>query len=153
MDTPLVLALEVRHPRPLGNPLGRTMASSLTLEQVYRDHFDFVYRKAARMGGIGFDAEDAAQEVFMVVSRKLDTFDGSSAITTWLYGITLNVVRRARRRQRLRALWERRSASPVDETASEPDRIEMEQAHKIAHQILDQLKAKHREVFILSEME
>ena len=37
------------------------------------------------------DAEDAAQEVFMVVARKLHTFDATSLITTWLYGITLNV--------------------------------------------------------------
>src|SRR5947207_4439726 len=80
---------------------------SLALEDVYRDHFDFVYRQAARLGGPVIDAEDAAQEVFMVVARKLDTFDASSLVTTWLYGITLNVVRSLRRRARVRKWFER----------------------------------------------
>src|SRR5438045_9516522 len=84
----------------------------LMLEAVYRDHFEFVYRKAARLGGPGFDAEDASQEVFLIVARKLHTYDGTSLVTTWLYGITFNVVRALRRRLRLRRLFER-SAGPL----------------------------------------
>src|SRR6185369_1116766 len=79
----------------------------LTLEEVYRDHFEFVFRKAARLGGPGFDAEDACQEVFLIVARKLHTYDATSLVTTWLYGITFNVVRAMRRRLRLRRFFER----------------------------------------------
>src|SRR5437899_3010656 len=128
------------------------MATTPTLEAVYREHFDFVYRKAARLGGPGFDAEDAAQEVFLVVQRKLDTFDGSSALTTWLYGITLNVVRRARRRARLRRLFELTHPAR-DEAPAAPDRAEVREARRIAYEVLDKLSANHREVFILSEFE
>jgi RNA polymerase sigma-70 factor (ECF subfamily) len=125
-----------------------------TLEAVYRAHFNFVFRKAARMGGPGFDAEDAAQEVFLVVGRKLHTFNGTSAITTWLYGITLNVVRRARRRARLRRVFELSEQATADEAAPPPpDQAEVSEARRIAYSVLDKLSAKHREVFILSEFD
>jgi RNA polymerase sigma-70 factor (ECF subfamily) len=124
----------------------------LTLEDVYRDHFDFVFRQAARLGGPGIDAEDAAQEVFMVVARKLETFDASSLITTWLYGITLNIVRSQRRRARIRRLFElgeEKSEVPVRSL----DRAEVLDAHRIAYAILDKLAPKKREAFILAEFE
>jgi RNA polymerase sigma-70 factor (ECF subfamily) len=138
-------------------PMDRDKASRpapvrLSLEDVYRDHFDFVYRQAARLGGPGVDAEDAAQEVFMVVGRKLDTFDNTSLITTWLYGITLNVVRSLRRRARIRKIFElneEKSEVPVRSV----DRAEVLDAHRIAYAILDKLAAKKREVFILAEFE
>jgi len=130
-----------------------SMSAAPTLEAIYREHFDFVYRKAARMGGPGFDAEDAAQEVFLVVSRKLDTFNGTSAMTTWLYGITLNVVRRARRRARIKRLFEHREQAHEEPAHVEPDRAEVSEAKKLAYAILDKLSVKHREVFILSEFE
>ncbi len=148
MQTPLALAL---HPANV-RPVGRAMPVALKLEDVYREHFDFVYRRAARLGGVGFDAEDAAQEVFLIVSRKLDTFDGTSQVTTWLYGITLNVVRRARRSARLRKLLEWRGAER-ETVVRGPDRAEVSEARRIAYQVLDKLSNKHREVFILSEFE
>ena len=128
-------------------------AARLTLEEVYRQHFNFVYRKAMRLGGPGFDAEDAAQEVFMVVARKLDSFDGSAALTTWLYGITLNVVRAARRRAAIRRRLLSWHAPEGEAVVREPDRVEVTQAQRIAYEILDRLGARHREVFVLFEFE
>jgi RNA polymerase sigma-70 factor (ECF subfamily) len=126
----------------------------LALEDLYRDHFDFVYRQAARLGGPSIDAEDVAQEVFMVVARKLDTFDSSSLITTWLYGITLNVVRSMRRRWRLRRLFESDDqAQKSDVPVRSVDRAEVVDAHRIAYEILDKLAPKKREAFILAEFE
>jgi RNA polymerase sigma-70 factor (ECF subfamily) len=129
------------------------IAPVLVFEEVYREHFAFVYRKAARLGGPSIDAEDAAQEVFLVVSRKLDTFDGTSLLTTWLYGITLNVVRSMRRRAFLRRLWEQKADAPSDVAIQSIDRAEVMAAHRIAYQILDSLSPKKREVFILAEFE
>jgi RNA polymerase sigma-70 factor (ECF subfamily) len=124
-----------------------------TLEAVYRDHFDFVYRKALRLGGPRIDAEDVAQEVFLVVGRKLDTFDGSAQLTTWLYGITLNVVRWMRRRQRLLGWLETPASLPTEPAIESIDRAEVREAHRIAYQILERMSAKKREVFILAEFE
>ena len=131
--------------RPQGKP-------ALTLDGLYREHFDFVWRMAARLGGPAIDAEDAAQEVFLIVARKLDTFDGSSLVTTWLYGITLNVVRGLRRRHRIRALFERDEKSPEPAVQS-VDRAEVAEAHRIAYQILDKINPKKRECFVLAEFE
>jgi RNA polymerase sigma-70 factor, ECF subfamily len=127
-------------------------ARKLDFTEVYREHFDFVYRKAARMLGPGHDAEDAAQEVFLVVSRKLHTYDGTSAVTTWLFGILFNVARRMRRKAWLRAVFERGGPSE-DEPLVAPDRAEVAEARRIAYEILDQMSAKHRDVFILYELE
>ncbi len=137
---------------PVDRENARSAPAPLTLEDVYRDHFDFVYRQAARLGGPAIDAEDAAQEVFLVVARKLDTFDGTSLVTTWLYGITLNVVRSQRRRARIRRLFEaneEKSEVPVRSV----DRAEVLDAHRIAYEILDKLAPKKREAFILAEFE
>jgi RNA polymerase sigma-70 factor (ECF subfamily) len=125
----------------------------LSLEDVYREHFDFVFRMAARLGGPGLDAEDAAQEVFLIVARKLDTYDGSSLVSTWLYGITLNVVRALRRRFRLRRLFERENEHEADVPIQSVDRAEVREAHRIAYSILDKLAPKKREAFILAEFE
>jgi RNA polymerase sigma-70 factor (ECF subfamily) len=137
-----------------GGELGPQASPRLTLEGVYQAHFHFVAHLAARLGGPQLDAEDAAQEVFLVVSRKLDTFDGSSRVTTWLYGITLNVVRSMRRRLRIRRWFEREEqARASDVPLRSVDRVEVIEAHRIAYEILDRMSAKKREVFILAEFE
>ncbi len=132
----------------------RSEPLGLVFEDVYRDHFAFVYRKASRLGGPGIDAEDAVQEVFLIVARKLDSYDGSCLVTTWLYGITLNVVRGLRRRARVRWLFLRDQAAIVNEFPIESiDQAELRQAHRIAYEILEKLSPKKREVFILAEFE
>jgi RNA polymerase sigma-70 factor (ECF subfamily) len=139
----------LRFPSPRAAGTGQC----LTLEGIYREHFAFVYRRAARLAGPGIDAEDLAQEVFLIAERKLATYDGSSLISSWLYGITLNVVRAARRRERLRRLFQARVAMAPESPVCSIDRAELLEAHRIAYQILDQLSAKKREVFILAEFE
>lgn len=140
---------------PVDREKPRSQPAPLTLEDVYRDHFDFVFRQASRLGGPGIDAEDAAQEVFMVVARKLETFDSTSLITTWLYGITLNVVRSLRRRARIRRLFElgQSEEQKSDVPVRSIDRAEVLDAHRIAYAILDKLAPKKREAFILAEFE
>lgn len=134
---------------------GRPIVTSATLvfEDVYRAHFQFVFTRAARLGGLEVDAEEAAQDVFMVVARKLDSFDGTSQVTTWLYGITLNVVRSLRRRARIRRLWERSELVATSVAVQSIDRAEVREAHRIAYSILDKMSSKKRDVFILAEFE
>ena len=127
---------------------------TLKLDKLYSDHFDFVYRLARRLGGPTLESEDIAQDVFLVVERKLSSYDGSSKVTTWLYGITLNVVRAHRRRFRLRNLFDRTSElKGVDAAFPSLDAVEVVEAHRIAFEILEKLTAKKREVFILAEFE
>lgn len=60
-------------------------------ETIVRTHADAVYGHALRFFGERTAAEDATQEVFIKVFRSLSTFDGRSALSTWLYRITRNV--------------------------------------------------------------
>jgi RNA polymerase sigma-70 factor (ECF subfamily) len=124
-----------------------------TLEQVYRDHFDFVYRVARRFGGYDLDPEDLAQEVFVVVARKLHTFDNNARITTWLFGITINVVRSSRRNRSVR-LRHRADESEADQVGVETrDPLEVRDAARIADEILQGISEKRRIPFILFELQ
>ncbi len=67
----------------------------------YNDHADFVWRCLRRMGLAHDDAKDALHDVFLVVHRRLSSYDSSrSCQRAWLLGIAVNVVRAERRRHR-----------------------------------------------------
>ncbi|MFB3916223.1 MAG: RNA polymerase sigma factor [Terriglobales bacterium] len=61
-------------------------------ELIYSLHKRRVYSLCLRMAGDAPTAEDLTQETFLLVFRKLKTFRGDSAFTTWLHRITVNVV-------------------------------------------------------------
>ncbi len=61
---------------------------------------DPVYRLALRMLGHPADAEDAAQEILVVVLTHLGSFRGESAVRTWVFRIAANHLLRARRGRR-----------------------------------------------------
>lgn len=60
-----------------------------------------VYWAARRILGSHEDADDAVQEVFVRVYRKLHTFRGSSEFFTWLYRIAINVSLNASRKRKI----------------------------------------------------
>jgi len=66
--------------------------SALDFDDVYRMHVKRVYSKCLRMVGNEAEAEDLTQEVFLQVFRKMHTFCGNSAFSTWLYRVAVNVV-------------------------------------------------------------
>ncbi|MER2562727.1 MAG: sigma-70 family RNA polymerase sigma factor [Myxococcaceae bacterium] len=54
---------------------------------LYTSKAPLVWRTLKRLGVREADLEDVAQEVFVVVHRRLPEFEGRSSIDTWLYGI------------------------------------------------------------------
>src|SRR5262245_31203910 len=84
---------------------------------VYSTHFDDVCRWLRAMGGPENELEDMAQEVFLVVRQRLDTFDGAN-MRGWLYRIARNVARNYRRRQFFRLLFSRRYAATMTRPTS-----------------------------------
>ena len=61
-------------------------------ERIYRRHHNRVYGLCLNMTRSVPHAEDLAQEVFIQVFRKIDTFRGESSFTTWLHRLTVNQV-------------------------------------------------------------
>ena len=61
-------------------------------EFIYRSYCEFVHRICLRMLRDPVEAEDAAQDVFVCVFRKINTFRGESAFSSWLYRLTTNSV-------------------------------------------------------------
>lgn len=124
-------------------------------EDVYREHFRFVWRSLRRLGVPESDASDAAQDVFLVVHRRLEEFEGRSKMTTWLFGICLNV---ARDRKKL-AHNRRRSDddSPLDTAADESVDLvadaERRQGLRLLESLLDLMPMEQRAVFTLFEMD
>lgn len=82
------------------------------LQEAIDTHFARIHRAALVLTGNPWDADDLAQETFLVVSRQGDRFQGRSSVYTYLYGILLNLERRERRRhgiakRKLKVLWDR----------------------------------------------
>src|ERR1700719_1984033 len=61
-------------------------------ERIYRLHSRRVYALCLRMTGDPVDAEDLTQEAFLQLFRKIHTFRGESAFSSWLHRLTANIV-------------------------------------------------------------
>src|SRR5689334_8240830 len=70
-------------------------------------YFARIHRAALVLTGNPWDADDLAQETFLVLAAQGDRFEGRSSLYTWLYGILLNLERRERRKRGLRQrVWQ-----------------------------------------------
>src|SRR5690349_13932411 len=71
-----------------------------SVKSVYEEHARFVWLTLQRLGVDAADLADLAHDVFVVVHRRIHTFDSSSRMTTWLFGICMRLAANYRRRQR-----------------------------------------------------
>lgn len=129
----------------------------LTVTEVHARHGEFVWKTLWRMGVRAPHLEDVYQEVFLVVHRRLDSFVGRCAITTWLYEICFRVAIGYRRRAHFR----REQLMPPDQSSVlasasslTPEReLERRRAIHRLHALLARLKIEQRVVFVLFELE
>jgi RNA polymerase sigma-70 factor, ECF subfamily len=61
-------------------------------ERIYQLHSRKIYNLCLRMTGDRTEAEDLTQDVFLQLLRKIDTFRGESAFSTWLHRMSVNIV-------------------------------------------------------------
>ena len=124
-------------------------------ERIYEQHRRRVYSLCARMLGNVELAEDLTQEVFLQVYRKIGSFRGDSAFTTWLHRLTVNQVLMHFRKRgvKLEHTSEEGDFTNVVETPlqstrriSMVDRIALEKA-------IAQLPPGYRTVFVLHDVE
>jgi len=136
-------------------PSPRTAVLEASYEEIYREHFDFVWRNVRRLGVPEASADDAVQDVFVVVHRRLAEFEGRSSIRTWLFGILARVARDHRRtqaRQTIKTVAMAAEAGP--EPAPTPaDLAVRREAAQILEELLGQIDDEKREIFVLVELE
>src|SRR4051812_35137356 len=89
---------------PAATAEARPAEHSFAFEKVYEMWFARVCRWLRALGGPQSDVEDLAQEVFVVVRRKLPEFDGEN-LPAWLYRISARTASDARRRSWFKHLF------------------------------------------------
>ena len=128
--------------------------SSYDFAQVYDEYFAFVWRTVRRLGVAERALDDAVQDVFLVVHRRLAEFEGRSTLKSWIFGIARRVAKDHRRRASRKDRGEALPEGLVDtSTASPRDSAARAEALRVLYQMLDSLDEDKREVFVLAELE
>jgi RNA polymerase sigma-70 factor (ECF subfamily) len=124
-------------------------------EELYRKHYRRVYSICLRMTGNVAEAEDLTQEVFIQLHRKLGSFRGESAFTTWLHRLTVNQVLMHFRKRSVKS-------ELTTEDGEMPDSIDPDTLNPEAMPIIDrisletaiaQLPPGYRTAFVLHDVE
>ena len=124
-------------------------------EELYRKHYRRVFSLCIRMTGNTTEAEDLTQEVFIQLHRKLSSFRGEAAFTTWLHRLTVNQVLMHFRKRSVRS-------ELTTDDGEMPDSIDPETINPEAMPIVDrialdiaiaQLPPGYRTVFVLHDVE
>ena len=92
--------MELERRRQPTMPHARRESPAPTVRSIYEEHARFVWLTLQRMGVQPPDLDDVAHDVFVVVHRRLASFDNTSRMTTWLFGICLRLSSNYRRRRR-----------------------------------------------------
>lgn len=121
--------------------------------EFYEAHFDFIWRSLRRLGVQESSVDDAAQEVFLVVFRRLETFEGRSSLKTWLFGVALRVARRFAQQLRTHKIDELMDSLPDTDARGQEESLARAQAMRTLYAILDGLDTEKRAVFVMAELE
>jgi RNA polymerase sigma-70 factor, ECF subfamily len=128
------------------------LTPKLDFDHVFSDTSPFVWRVLGRLGVARADIADVGQEVFLIIYRKLDEYDGRP-LRAWCYGICVRVAadyrkRAHRRREKLMAVL------PEPSTSAPQDReLRLRRARARLEQVLSDIDQDKREVFVLYELE
>ena len=145
----------VAQPSSLPSDEGGEELRGLTIRTIYEKHGRFVWLSLQRLGVRHADLDDLAHDVFVVAHRRLDSFDGSSRMTTWLFGICIRVAANYRRRRQnsseiptgVSGKNSPATAVPVDEL------LVLRERRVLAETVLGQLVLGQRAVFVMYEIE
>jgi RNA polymerase sigma-70 factor, ECF subfamily len=132
------------------------MTSRATFNAIYDGWFESVLRWTRALGVPQADWEDIAQEVFLVVRRRLHAFDGENP-AAWLYQITKRQVRDFRRRTWIKSIFTRQHTDVVDsmpdDRAGPAALLERKQAQGILLSLLSKMNPDRRAAFVLFELD
>lgn len=134
--------------------LPRIVARTTRFDDVYDAHFAFVWRTVLNRGVPPSVVDDVVQEVFVVVHRKLEGFEGRSSVRTWLAGIVRRVVADHLRKRGNAPVGDEPLASDSPSLARGPaEELDAKKAARVLDELLARMPEAQREVFILHEVE
>lgn len=132
----------------LGDPM------PLDFALVYEQNAAFVWRSLRLLGVDPDSLDDAVQEVFLVVHRRLAEFEGRSSLRTWLYAIARRVARNVRRGAERRPTPAAIAADLPDLAGATPHELaEKADAARVLLELVGCLSDDQRELFLLVEVE
>jgi RNA polymerase sigma-70 factor, ECF subfamily len=150
-----VVARRHSAPPPESTPESTDLGASLA--EIYSQHSALVFRGLRRLGVPEACLDDAVQDVFLIVHRRGNDFEGRSSLSTWLYGIVVRVAkdyRRSRARHAKRVeLLECSLRGELLTSESPADEAERRQANQVLHALLDSLSDEQRELLVLAVLE
>jgi RNA polymerase sigma-70 factor (ECF subfamily) len=137
------------------SPPGGCGGAAAEVARIYREHGAFVWRALRRLGVAPSDVDDACQEVFVVVYRRLGEYEGRSQMRTWLYGISVRVAAGQRRKAHVRReVATEEPLEPDAPAAGDPEvALSDREALALLDRALDALDDDKRAVFVLYEVE
>jgi RNA polymerase sigma-70 factor, ECF subfamily len=149
----VLISLAVSHTLTSELRLPEAGEGQFNFEQIYREHIDYVWRALVHLGVARADVADVAHDVFLVVRRRLPSFEGRSSLRTWIYGICIRTVsdyrnRAFRRRELSQDEPPEQSQAPSQERSADRARLSAQLAR-----LLDQLSEDQRTVLVLYEIE
>ena len=124
-----------------------------SFEAIFTACTPFVWRSVRRLGVREADVEDVCQEVFLIVHRRLATYNAQSTVRTWVYGIVVRVAADYRRKAHHKR--EQAMAELPERAVPAAQHAELEKRRALAwlDGVLDALDDDQRMVFVLYEIE
>lgn len=125
------------------------------LAAVYRAQARYVWRVLRHCGVPDSDLDDAVQETFLVVFRRLPEFEARASLRTWIYAVAVRVASTRRRSQQREAARRELAGHGVHGAGGADPEAELSKAEAadLVDRLLDELDASKRTVFVLAELE
>jgi RNA polymerase sigma-70 factor (ECF subfamily) len=143
-----------------GEAMQCRVSEAIDFERAYRMYNKRVYAKCLHMVGNAAEAEDLTQEVFLQLFRKIDSFRGESAFSTWLYRVAVNIVlARLRRKSHITSSLEevaelKEGVSRLQHFLSAPDSVLTTVIDRLnLERAFSQMPAGYRKVFLMHDLE
>lgn len=132
---------------------GQPSKASQAFDELYRRYADFVWRSLSRLGVHESQIDDAVQDVFIVMHRRLGDLRSDTSPKAFCFAVAMRVAQAYRRSAR------RKGATPLDTSGladlrSSPfDETARAQAERVLQGFLGALDSERRAVFLMAELE
>lgn len=136
---------------------GAKAGDEAAFEGLVRRHYEQIYRWALARTGDRDEADDVTQETLVRLHGHIESFEGRSAFSTWLYQVTRSAAadlqRKRRRRERLVLKLKQDSLAAAIGPRDDEQMADERRASELVKAFLEELSARQREIFDLVDLQ